>query len=189
MESYALVVMPEKEIADVINVFRQRFSEYASHTMPPHVTIYPPFYSQFPTIGDLRQVVAESCALTPPQRISLHGIGAFGGESNIVYLEPDHHSRRYLLDLFQKVAPRLQDSVTAVHKNSFGYTDGNFTPHLTLAENVPSEKLSAVMSKLSAEDIKLSFLVNALSLFQKEEGSNFWRLLTGIKFGSSTPLL
>ncbi len=147
MERYILAVLPPQDIGDFVGIYKEKYSGRRHHALPPHITIYPPFYNRYSTETELVVSLRDAFTLTKPGRVNFDSIGYFSGDNNVVYLQPDQKSSEYLLEIFTAAATLLSDN------------SENFHPHVTIVKNVPLDELSSVKKKLEAEQINLSFLV------------------------------
>lgn len=44
MTKYLILILPPQDIINYVDQFRNKYAKYTSYIIPPHITIYPPFY-------------------------------------------------------------------------------------------------------------------------------------------------
>lgn len=166
-DRFLLSVIPPQIIIDFIDTYRRKYSHYTSYDIAPHLTIYPPFYSQVPQV-DLVTKLQDTFSQTQPFPVTLNSIDFFTGKNNVAFFKPDHKSSIDIKNLLIKTRTDFSQIIQNVWPDY--PTDPNkFIPHLTIAEHIPDDKFEQVIRELANIKIKQEFEVRSIFLLKKQQ--------------------
>jgi 2'-5' RNA ligase len=185
MDSFALIIVPPREILDFVDEYRKRYAKYTNYVIPPHFTIYPPFYSNFRSESELIDELGATFSEVKPRQIAVTSVGYFEGENNVAFLEPTPESSAFLVTLLTLVTERFEGKVRQVYAD-YNFTPSTFTPHMTIAEKIPDWELPAVKDELGQVQGHRSFEVKGISLYKQPSGSLTWSEVARIEFGHAS---
>ncbi|OGM26541.1 hypothetical protein A3D00_03500 [Candidatus Woesebacteria bacterium RIFCSPHIGHO2_02_FULL_38_9] len=181
--TYLLIVVPPKEVIEYVDGLRGIYAKFTNYVIPPHVSIYPPFYSNFSSEFELVESLSGCFSHSSSFTVKMISVGYFEGKNNVAFLEPDGNSSKYLLKLLTKAVSCFGRNV----KNTFSdysFTPEKFKPHMTIAEKIPKEELSRLKKELSKEKVDESFEVNSVYLYRQSKGTSIWQERAKINFTS-----
>lgn len=173
MNQYAIIVVPSPEICQKVDKYRKKFAKYTNYVITPHFTVYPPFYIEPETKGEIISILKKSFVGTEVKTINFEGIGFFEEKNNVAFFKPDKESEEYLRSLLIKATKALQGRVKNVY-NDYNFTPEKFKPHMTIAEKIPDDTFKEVKRELNNLVEKDSFPVLSVFLFKQAGGSNLW---------------
>ncbi|NQS88313.1 2'-5' RNA ligase family protein [Patescibacteria group bacterium] len=181
MNWYLVVIIPSREICDLVDRYRKKYAKYTGYVIPPHITIYPPFLitsSQKEVIDALK----ESFFKTPVVKVKCDSVDFFESKNNnVAYFKPDKDSadlmKKFLIKTIKALKGKIKD-VFEGHK----YTLSEYSPHMTIAEKIPKRALSKVKKELSRFKGEIEFEVDSIYIYKQRSDSKIWEELTRIKF-------
>lgn len=140
---------------------------------PPHVTA---MAAKEADMGGLRLALKAFCKQTSPLTVNFYALGVFPSEFGVVFLTPC--ANHALLDLH---AALWRSASAFVSQPSDIYRPGIWTPHITLAYNLPPDKLGQAAGLLAGIPWPRSGLIDGVLFgdFRVEGGST----LEEIRFG------
>lgn len=179
MNSYVLVLLPPKDVAKTVNKYRKKYAKYTKYIIPPHITIFPPFFLKDISEKELVARLRESFLNEKSKRISLNSIGYFEGINNVLYFKPDTISSKYIVRLLITAVKSLGSLMKSAYED-YNFTPEKFVPHMTIAERVPDTIFSVVKEELSNYKNVISFTVSSIYVYKDVDGSGNWNQLQEI---------
>lgn len=136
---------------------------------PPHLTI---FLAEEVLETDLRAMLLNLAAITPPLEISFPAVACFLGGGGVAYMAPTVNQP--LLDLHRTI---WEVSAPFTRGRPVYYAPGAWHPHATLAYNTPPELVGAVAAVLAAAP-PLNGLISGILVgtFNIDGGSQYQRI-------------
>ncbi len=178
LSSYLITIDPPKNITKIIDKYREKFAKYTKYKIPPHVTIYPPFYLK---VDEKELVTLLERQLKGSRKFSLDfdSIDYFVGNNNVAYFSPSDKSKEKLEVIFTKTFDILENRIEDVHGN---YKTQGFKPHITIAEQIPNKDFEDIQKELA--DIKevFSFMCNSILIYKQDYKSRIWKKVKEITF-------
>jgi len=155
---YGIVIYPAKEVQDRVNALRKRYDSHYN-LIPPHITIKEAFDLE----AGIEEVVNHLTAVTqdfPPFNLRINRIKSFSPTSPVLYLGIEEN-------------PEINKLYEQVNSGALKYQAlYNFIPHITIAQDLTSQEISDIYSRLSLQQFDLSFLVDRIHLcYQMDNGS------------------
>jgi len=177
MDSYLVAITPDESVIKIVNEYRQKYARYTEYKIPPHITIYPPFYlKKIPEEG-IRIILQNAVGEIKKKRITLGSINYFRNtNNNVVYFELNPVSASFVRGVFLRVFRALNYVVNYAH-DDYVVTADNFNAHLTIAEKIPEKELEIIKSEIVAPRRKLFFRDWSVDLYKKKCGSKTWKIV------------
>jgi len=183
MAEYAIIVLPPGEAIEKVDKLRRKFAKYTSYVIPPHLTVYPPFYNQLSSEQVLIETLEEAFSISQPTSVNLKNFGFFEGKNNVAFIEPDDKSSIFLVDLLVTATNCLSGKAKNVY-DDYNFSPENFKPHMTVAEKIPDDTFEQVKKELKNLNIDFSFPVSSVYLYGQDEGSKIWNKVAEINLKS-----
>lgn len=162
----ALLIPPPLD--QEIDALRKALGDTAYGRIPAHLTLVPPVNLPRERCPDALAIIREAASATPPFRVRLGPPGSFLPASPVLHLPVDEADRPAVERLRERVFRGPLE-----RKLSWP-----FVPHVTLADEVPPERIVAAMQALSAYTAETTFQrVHLL-----EESGRVWRPVAGAGF-------
>ena len=181
MDQYIIIVIPPKEIIAKVNKYKKKYAKYTKYNIPPHITIYPPFFSLLPSEETLIEALIQSLKSKKPSRLNLQKVNFFEGRNNVIYFEPDNDSSKYLLDLVLWVSKSLRNKARNVFKD-YNFSPDKFKPHMTIAERIPKNIFVNIRKDLQNIKVNFSFLIDSVYLYRLDNSARVWINISEIRF-------
>jgi 2'-5' RNA ligase len=181
MDQYVIIVVPPKEIITKVDKYRKRYAKYTKYNIPPHITIYPPFFNLLPSEEILINNLQKSLGSKKPTQVNLLSINFFDGRNNVVYFEPDQNSSKFLLDLLLSVRKNLKNKIKNVFRN-YNFSPEKFKPHMTIAEMIPKGIFMKIKREIQNVKVNYSFSVDSVFLYRLQNMPNVWVKVCEVKF-------
>jgi len=178
-EKYFLAIIPPPPVSDYVNKYRRQYNNKDNiNSIPPHITIYPPFYSlvsESNLIDRLRNIQTQ----TSPFRISFTSVDFFNNGNNVAFFNPDSDSTLFLKKLYQNTRQLFSGQITDVWP---GYPNKpeQFIPHCTIAEKIPDIEFPSIRKDLESLSVNQSFNVKSIFLLRKQVKT--WLTVSEINF-------
>jgi len=154
---YGIVIYPPREIQDRANALRKRYDSHYTF-IPPHVTLVDSFEWEYDK--ELIDRIEKVTQTTPPVTLKLSKVSTFLPISPVVYFGFDQNEN------IQQLHQNLLDSILAQEPKF------KFTPHLTIAQDLPEQELHDILGRLKMKDYSMDLLVDRIHLcYQLENGS------------------
>lgn len=173
MNSYLITIDPPEEIIDIVERYRKKYMQYTNYKIPPHITIYPPFYLKQISEDGIFKSLKDNLRKIKPIDMDFSSINYFEGDNNIAFFAPDISSAKSIKEIFIAVINSLCDQTEDVY-DDYKLSASEFNPHMTIAERVPNDKFETIKKELSEVKEKLSFGVEFVYLYKQEEKSSSW---------------
>ncbi|OEG00050.1 hypothetical protein BHF71_06725 [Vulcanibacillus modesticaldus] len=154
---FGIVIFPSIEVQERANALRKRYDSHYN-LIPPHITIKEAFELDSPdkAIAHLESVTK----IIPPFNLKLNKIKSFYPISPVLYCGVEDDPIIY--HLHEKI-----NSGVLYHE-----TKHKFTPHLTIAQDLPDQEIHDIYSRLKLKDFNMTFPVEQIHLcYQTETGS------------------
>ena len=145
----------------------------------PHLTLKSPFNPTVPFEG-LEQKLNEVADRATAFPIKLNGINCFWGERSLVYIPVTDSASPHIADLHRNIVGVLSGMTEDRGGNKFELD--NFTPHVTIGEDKPSED---VWEKLLKEEINFQLSLDSFSLFYSPRIDGPWILRRAFMLGET----
>ncbi|MEU6426272.1 2'-5' RNA ligase family protein [Microbispora sp. NPDC046973] len=147
----ALVVeVPSAE--PLVRGLRERYDSSAAYGMPAHVTVLYPFLPRERLDDGVLAALRELFAARRPFEVAFGGVGRF---PDVLYLAPEPDGP--LRELTEAVTSRWPEAPP------YGGRFGDIVPHLTVAERLGGEAVTAVVADLTA-GLPVTTLVSGVTL-------------------------
>ncbi len=152
---------------DTLRAWRREFGGEATEPIAPHITLVSGSYLNTwdKAAAQVRRVARQG----EPFQVRLGAALTFRPASDVVYL-PLESGAESCWDLHRAL---LGDALR--HESCFAYH-----PHLTIAQNVPADRLDAAQAAL--HEVDLSFTVESIQLFDTASGQ--WNLSEELRLGN-----
>lgn len=162
---YFIGIELPKNLQNDIDSLRQLYYPYGYKNVPSHITLAGPFYlsPEHKLMSKLIEQIADQHEVF---EISVGKFGTFEGQMAVFYAGIVHSSA--LINLHQALCRALQESSIYNYPDNYSYT-----PHITIANRLTSEQLLSVIQSTRDINIKESFLVDHVCLFNKQEGKPY----------------
>ena len=161
-------------------------SKYNLYTPPkikpvgPHLTLKVPF-NPIVSFEGLEQKLNEVADRATAFPIELSGINCFGRERSLVYISVTDSSFPFIADLHRNIVGVLSGMTEDREGDKFELD--NFTPHVTIGEDKPSE---AVWENLLKEETSLQLSLDSFSLFYSPRIDGPWILRRVFMLGGTS---
>ncbi|MCK4918160.1 MAG: 2'-5' RNA ligase family protein [Candidatus Pacebacteria bacterium] len=181
MNSYLITIDPPKELIETIDKYRNRYAKYTNYKIPPHITIYPPFYLKKISEKEILELIKFSLKNTNKHSLNFNSISYFEEGNNVAFFAPNKSSNNFIRQVFLKVIENLKSRVEDVY-NDYKMSVKDFNPHLTIAEQIPDDMFEKFKKELNNTKENLVFECNSLCLYKQESKSRIWNKVGEIKF-------
>jgi 2'-5' RNA ligase len=169
-EKYLLIAKPTQEVSNLIYVIQCLSTQKAEFSLPPHITIFPPFINRLKTENELKAILRDAYSKQDfRSSVNFDGVNCFE-DGNIVFLKPDFASQTYLRQLHFNFINNLNDKI--ISESIFLGKD--FNPHITLNTTSPNQLIEIVKSNVRRVPVHINFDINQLYLYKKTQGENGW---------------
>jgi len=172
-DNYALVVLPSKDVSDIVDKYRQKYARFTSYVIPPHITLVPPFFIKSGIESKIISILNDEYEKVQPFHVLINKVDYFEGTNNVAYFKPDVKSSIKIKDLVIKAADVLDNRIS-LYYDDYNFQPENIVPHMTIAEKLPQEKFSEIKLALNNVIIDFSFQVSSVYLFRQLSGANEW---------------
>jgi 2'-5' RNA ligase len=179
MDTYLVAITPPPDTQAHIQEYRRRVTQYTGYKIPPHITLYPPFYLQNTTLEKMVDSIRTNLDYVHNGTVRLADIDSFTGYNNVIFFKPDDQSTTYLKNIFSAVHQALSGRVTD-RFSDYAADANKFVPHLTIAERVPNGVWQTLQTQLLQHPVDISFPVNTIGLYEQAEDSREWRLVNTV---------
>lgn len=167
-EKYFIAIIPPQAIVDYIDNYRRQYNKDSPTSVPPHITVYPPFYLSKPE-SDLIDKLNKIQVQIPPFRVSFTSFDFFSCGNNVAFLKPDSESTIQLRNLYKVTRSLISGQIIDVWPN-YPINLDQYNPHCTIAEQIPDDEFLKVRQNLEPLSINQSFDVNSIFLLSKHQG-------------------
>jgi len=179
--SYLIVILPPKEVIKTMDKYRRLYAKYTSYTIPPHITVYPPFFLRGITERRFITKLVNDFSKTKCGKVTLNSIDYFKGVNNVAFVKPDSKSSKYITNLLVKTLKSLKGYTKSVY-SEYSPTPDKFNPHMTIAEKIPNNSLSKIKEELKNFKHVFSFKIESIFVFKKVTDTKSWDMLQEIAF-------
>lgn len=161
MDNFTALVVPLDEFCSGIQSFRSKHVNMPAVAVPPHVSIFYPFYPLEKIDQGIETEIANAVSIRLPIIYKLDGFGVFE-EPGVLYLRPRPES--LFLELFMLIRSMFPD------------LSSTFDPphmHLTISHAETAMSMDELKSEfLELDGVTLPILAkaNRLELYQKKDG-------------------
>lgn len=162
---YFLAILLPPALAQWVDGWRQAWYPYGIKSVPPHITIVPPFT---PSVEEKSLITKIEQLVKGANRFKLHvnGFSQFNKQSIVVYAKvidtPDLHQMQ--AQLIKGIACCANEKIIA--------TTG-YVPHITLANGLTVDEALVLKQQLQQEGVDESIEVRAVSLLRKIPGQPY----------------
>jgi len=170
----ALLVPPP--FADRVDVVRTAVGDRSLRRVAPHITLVPPVNVNHDRIDEAHEVVRRAAAATRPFTVPLGPPTTFLPDSPVLYLPVGgERATAAVVSLREKV---FRDPLAR-------QVDWPFVPHVTLAENIPEERLAAAVTALAGLTLRVAVdRVHLLVERRRGDGTAVWDPLADAHFAA-----
>lgn len=174
LTSYAVVLTLPPEIEKELDKLRDSYNKYVGYTIPPHITLKQPFKLKvdLSAVSEKLEAVAngaESFTLTPG------GVEYFENSNNVAYVAI--RSKKPVMDLHTAIFRSLRGLVEGEYTENEEYNLEKFTPHITIAEQIPDEVFHVIKNELADYRLDCNIKIDSFALFY-QLGDNIWKPVT-----------
>lgn len=172
MTSYAVVLTFPQQVEKELKDLRDRYNKYVTYSIVPHITLKQPFKSrvELSVVNERLSAVANR---TKPFVLILDGVEYFEEVNNVVYVAIKNN--KPVADLHADIVRSLEGLVEAEYEVDYGLD--RFTPHMTIAEQIPDEVFPVVKKELSSYKANHKVAMDSFSLYNQGE-DKIWKLGT-----------
>lgn len=181
MDTYALAVLPSKDVSDIVDSYRREFAKFTDYVIVPHITLIPPFYIKSGVESEIIVLLNNIYKNIQLFSVLINKINYFEGKNNVAFFQPDSKSSKNIKTLVIKAVGVLNDRIRNAY-DDYPFTTEEFIPHMTIAEKIPVKNLNEIKMALSGVIPNFSFQVSSLHLFKQSVASNEWKELSEIRF-------
>jgi 2'-5' RNA ligase len=178
-DRFSIVAFAPPEIREAVEALRQQLPPSGRPIMPAHVTLKGTFVEPG-DLGQIADVVRQTCATASPITITTTGIHVFGGEGGGVALAVGESEP--LMSLHRLLVARLRGQCRTIY--SMEGTTAAFHPHLTLVQQVPASVLDAARMLVERAALQCTFQAREASLVGRR-GGTVWETLAAFPIGIS----
>ena len=178
-DRFAVDAYAAPAVLAVVEAIRRRLPPSGRPILPAHVTIKGTFVEPL-DLDMIAERVRSCCAEAQPFTLrtgALHGWadGPHGGAWLAVEGPPE------LTTLHWRLVEASRDLCTTIYH---GEDTGQFTPHLTLVQQIPAEQVKAAVSVIERFETRYAFPVSELALVGRRGGIR-WETLATFPLGSA----
>lgn len=170
MDNYTALLVPLDESCEGVQSFRSKHVHMPAVGVPPHVSVFYPFYPVEAIDQRIEERIANAVANHFPIDYTLDGFGVFAGPG-VLYLRPRPETA--FLSLFMEIKNEFKDLRSAFDPPSM---------HLTIAhgENeIGMDDLKDDFLDLENVSLPISAKANRLALYEKKNG--VWSMISEYK--------
>lgn len=179
-EKYFIAIIPPQAIVDYIDNYRRQYNKDCLTSVPPHITVYPPFYLSNPE-SELIDKLNKIQVQISPFRVSFTSFDFFSCGNNVAYLKPDSESTIQLRNLYKITRSLISGEIIDVWPN-YPINLDQYSPHCTIAEQISDNEFSKVRHDLEPLSVNQGFDVNSIFLLNKHQGK--WSTVLELNFNT-----
>ena len=180
MNSYLITINPSKEVTDIVDRYRNKYAKFTTYKIPPHITIYPPFYLNKISENEVLRLLAFLKKING-FCLNFNSVKYFEEGNNVAFFAPDKKSAVLLKKIFLKVVEKLRNKVKDVY-DDYKLSVECFNPHLTISERILDNEFQKIKKELNKINENLVFKCEFLCLYKQEPKSRIWNKVGEIKF-------
>ncbi|WP_158736147.1 2'-5' RNA ligase family protein [Alteribacillus sp. YIM 98480] len=152
---YGLACFPSKQIQDMANNYRKR---YDTHYLwiPPHVTLKPPYELKEDQLEQEMQRIQTISSKTPPFPLTIYKADTFYPKENKIFFKIKPND--ILLSLYE-----------ALNEQQNSKEKEEFTPHLTIGQDLTNDEHFDVVDQLKMKDIHHEEIIDQIQLLYQLE--------------------
>jgi 8-oxo-dGTP pyrophosphatase MutT (NUDIX family)/2'-5' RNA ligase len=168
------VVAPLPEpLAIHLQAWRRALGDPAAGRIAPHLTLVPPQTVEGRDLDRAVALVRRAAEEAVPFLVELDGAATFLPDSPVAYL------------VVREGGPALEAVEAALRDSPLDRRTHPFHPHLTVAQDLPPERIEAAAAELAG--LRAAFPVRELAVL-REERDKLWRPLATAVVGASTTI-
>ena len=186
MNSYLITINPNEKSSVIVDEYRNKYSKCTCYKIPPHITIYPPFYLIDITEEEILNVMKRTFGKIESFDLRFDSVGYFEKKNNVIYFAPDKKSDELLKNILNKTLNILDGKTKDVYAD-YKLSKDNFTPHITIAEKIPENEFRKIKQETKNIKEKLKFTAKEIILYKQNQNSRIWEDVEKIKFKQKTP--
>ncbi|MBU1046819.1 2'-5' RNA ligase family protein [Patescibacteria group bacterium] len=183
MNSYLITIDPPKNISGRIDIYRKKYGKFTTYKIPPHVTIFPPFYLNRVSEKEILELLRISLLNLSKVSLTFDSVKYFENGNNVAFFAPDKNSDVLIRQIFLNILKDLRNKVKDVY-DEYKMTVEDFDPHLTIAEKIPDSEFKKIKNELKNIEESFVFNCNSVCLYKQEVKSRIWNKVKEIKFNS-----
>ncbi|MFB5661430.1 2'-5' RNA ligase family protein [Alteribacillus sp. HJP-4] len=166
---YGVAFFPSKEIQDLANSYRMRYDTHYSW-IPPHITLRYPFEAS-ESIEETITNIQEIAAAAAPFPMTIYKADTFHPKENKIFFKIKPNET--LMNLYSALNDEPKTSLGKQHE---------FTPHLTIAQDLTDDEHFDVLGRLQMKDIHHEEIIDRIQLlYQLDNGS--WTVYETFRLG------
>lgn len=181
MHVYVLAITPSPKACTTIQHYQGSYPQYVVYHIPPHITLYPPFHIQDSSEEAIISSLRENFSNYPYFTVDLTHVGYFEGANNVVYLGPSDESALLLKTLHAHILNILAPIVTHAFSD-YTMSGKEFSPHLTIAERIPSEEFETIKKEFSGPAEPITFPATSIDLYRRSPETKQYDKILEIPF-------
>lgn len=167
--TYGIVIFPSVDIQDEANALRKRYDPKYPY-ISPHITLKYPFQMDAQERDETVKALEEIAQETEPFQIEVTKISSFSPVSNAIYLKVEDNEH------LNKLNEKMHEGVFDAHR------EHAFIPHITIAQDLPSDEYSDIYSSLRMRQIHFTDTIDRFQLCKQLENGN-WTVDKTFHFG------
>ena len=163
------IELPEP-IGNLINRWRAQWYPHGLQTVPPHVTVVPPFQAN-PDDKHLWQEITQPLVLSDNLTVHLCNFGAFFHSTCVFYVRVEDSPS------LEQVHHRLEARIAEVLP-TFNISQRPFHPHVTIANRLKPHQLHQIQQELQHQPLNDVIRAKEVTVFQKAPEGPYQKFAT-----------
>jgi len=151
---YGIVIFPSRDVQDKVNNLRKRYDSHYT-LIDPHITLKEAF--EMDNIEDSLGYIEEITTNFPPFSLRINNIKSFHPITPVLYFSFED-------------CPAIYNLHNALNSDILAHTrKHSFTPHITFAQDLPSQEIHDIYGRLSLKGYDTEFTVDSIHLVLLDE--------------------
>jgi 2'-5' RNA ligase len=146
-------------MSEIVNRWRAVWYPYGLRTVPPHITVIPPFHAD-PEDKQTWHQITEPMRLPANPIIRLQGFGSFQRSRTVFFVNVQES------EMLDDVHDRLERRLTNVLPG-FRPSSRPFHPHVTIASRISESQLALIQNEVRHQSLVGHFTAEELIVLQK----------------------
>ncbi|MFV9510072.1 2'-5' RNA ligase family protein [Tepidibacillus sp. LV47] len=155
---YSIVIYPPREVQDRANALRKRYDSHYT-LIPPHIKLVDAF--EWENVLELTERIEKVAQTIPPFTLRINKVGTFLPISPVVYF--GFEKNEVIYDFHEKL----------IHQVLNQEPKFKFTPHITIAQDLPEQELHDILGRLKMKEYDMKFPVDRVHLCYQLENESW----------------
>lgn len=151
------------DLSQTIDAWRQIYDPKSHQSVPPHITIIPPFTPD-KTLKMLSTKVEQTLISMPKFNILIKSFDCFTQHSNVIFAKVEHSAP--LDQLRQAIINQLPADLNPL----VAWPYQPFRPHITIVKGLRQADFIQLRRQFQRQHLEYALAVNHVDLFQKQDG-------------------